>query len=524
MQSTIDDATESDVQLRDEHDLRFSARVAVGTLVGVMTCLLFATLLMLVSWLRLNSTGNSLAGEAGGRGTGAGDKAGDGTSSDDDAQGDSDQNVAGDTDPSASASAGHDGSETGSHAKTEEAGSTSAETAQKDAPEADGTGTVVAKKTPERPSFVITPIEQLQQDRSDDDGVKNPAAARAPGMFSGRDAEARKKLAESEGGSEGSEEAVELGLRWMAKHQDKDGHWSLVQFHAAGECNGQCSRPGSVPSDAAGTGFGLLPFLGAGYTHQSGKYKTTVKDGLDWLIADQTKEGTFLHCQGGTLYAHGIASIAMCEAYAMTKDPKLKVPAQRAIDYMVKAQHGQGGWRYSPGMAGDTSVTGWQVIALRSAQQGGLRFPKDVMPKVSKFLDSVQTDEKGGGYAYTPGGGATPNMVAEGLLCRIYTSWKSKRPGLEAGVQYLLAHPPQTGGEFYYWYYATQVMHHYGGDPWEEWNPPMRDLLIDLQATEGHESGSWAPPGGHDGSGGRIYATSLALLTLEVYYRHKREF
>ena len=312
-------------------------------------------------------------------------------------------------------------------------------------------------------------------------------------------------------------------MKWLADHQDKDGHWSLHEFHAAGECNGQCSSPGSV-SDAAGTGFGLLPFLGAGYTHQSGKYKKTVKTGLDWLIADQTKEGTFRHCDAGTLYAHGIASIALCEAWAMTKDPKLKQPAQRSIDYIVKAQHGQGGWRYSPGMAGDTSVTGWQVIALRSAQQGGLHVPKGVMTKVSVFLDSVQTDRKGGGYGYTPGGGGSDAMTAEGLLCRIYTSWNSKRPGLEAGVQYLLSHPPQQGGDLYYWYYATQVLHHYGGEPWEEWNPVMRDLLIDSQSTEGHESGSWAPQGGHDGAGGRVYATSLSLLTLEVYYRHKRMF
>ncbi len=71
--------------------------------------------------------------------------------------------------------------------------------------------------------------------------------------------------------------------------------------------------------------------------------------------------------------------------------------------------------------------------------------------------------------------------------------------------------------------YASQVMHHYGGDARYEWNTQMRELLLDLQSKEGHESGSWAPQGGHDRSGGRVYATSLALLTLEVYYRHKRE-
>ena len=502
---------------------RFRTRVSVGTLVGVMTCLLFAALLMLVSWLPGRQGASIAGGTGGGVGAGTGNAVGNGTSSGEDASGDDDRTVAGEIEAPADASAGRDGPDSGVDAQAEDSGHADIRTAQDDAIAAKETGSVDAEKSPPQLSFTVPPLERLQADPSNEDGTR-AAAAGSPGMFAGRDAEERKKLAETEGGSAASESAVERGLKWLADHQDKDGHWSLHEFHAAGECNGQCSSPGGVSSDAGGTGFGLLPFLGAGYTHQSGKHEKTVKNGLNWLIADQTKEGTFRHCGGGTLYAHGIASIALCEAWAMTKDPKLKQPAQRSIDYIVKAQHDGGGWRYQAGMAGDTSVTGWQVIALRSARQGGLQIPKNVMKKISAFLDSVQTDKKGSGYRYMPNGRITDAMVAEGLLCRIYTSWNSKRPGLEAGVRYLLSRPPQPGGELYYWYYATQVLHHYGGEPWEEWNPVMRDLLIDSQSTEGHESGSWAPQGGHDSAGGRVYATSLSLLTLEVYYRHKRMF
>lgn len=501
----------------------FRTRVAIGTFIGVMTCLLFACLLMLAIWLP-NQHGGSLAGiTGGGGGTGAGNANGDGTSSNNDADGDNDRTVAGAADSKTDTSAGIDGQHSGVAANEKESGAAELNAPQDDTSAEKGTGTVEVAKSSQKLAFMVPSLDRLQSDPSDDDGAADASTARSPGMFAGRDAEQRKKLAESEGGNDASESAVERGLKWLADHQDKDGHWSLNAFHTGGQCNGRCSRQG-MASDTAGTGFGLLPFLGAGYTHQSGKYKKTVKEGLDWLIDDQTKEGTFQHCAGGTLYAHGIASIALCEAYAMTKDPKLKRPAQRSIDFIVKAQHDGGGWRYQPGMAGDTSVTGWQVIALRSAQQGGLQFPKSVMTKVSKYLDSAQTDPKGGGYGYTPGGGGSDAMVAEGLLCRIYTSWNSKRPGLEAGVQYLTSHPPVRGGEHYYWYYATQVVHHYGGKPWQEWNPVMRDLLIDSQSKDGHESGSWAPGRGHDGAGGRIYATSLALLTLEVYYRHKRMF
>jgi hypothetical protein len=78
----------------------------------------------------------------------------------------------------------------------------------------------------------------------------------------------------------------------------------------------------------------------------------------------------------------------------------------------------------------------------------------------------------------------------------------------------------------YYYYYATQVVHHLGGDAWDAWNPRMRDLLIDsqdqgLDPHKRHQKGSWSPAGWDVGSygGGRIMMTSLAVLTLEVYYR-----
>ena len=75
----------------------------------------------------------------------------------------------------------------------------------------------------------------------------------------------------------------------------------------------------------------------------------------------------------------------------------------------------------------------------------------------------------------------------------------------------------------YYNYYATQVMHHYGGYPWQRWNAVMREYLIRRNAIEErHEIGSWFLEGSDHGgpAGGRLYCTALAAMTLEVYYRH----
>ena len=75
--------------------------------------------------------------------------------------------------------------------------------------------------------------------------------------------------------------------------------------------------------------------------------------------------------------------------------------------------------------------------------------------------------------------------------------------------------------DVYYWYYATQVLHHLGGDDWDDWNRVMRQALPEHQTREGSERGSWSPLSDRWGPhGGRLYVTCLSLYMLEVYYRH----
>jgi hypothetical protein len=358
------------------------------------------------------------------------------------------------------------------------------------------------------------------------------------GGFGGRSGATREKLALQGGGNALSEAAVAEGLLFLARHQAPDGHWSLDQFNLnvntkfpeTGNRLGNDQSTGQgTKNDIAGTAFGLLPFLGAGETHKppppgtkkAVSYQKVVETGLRYLIAKQTREGEF----PGGMYAHGLATIAMCEAYGLTSDPLLKAPAQKAIDFIVKAQDPNGGgWRYTPRSGGDTSVVGWQVMALKSGQMSGLSVPKSTLDGATKWLDSCMTSDKGG-YGYT-GPQETPTMTAVGLLCRMYLGWSPKNPGLQAGVARLKGNPPTALNNMYYYYYATQVMHHMGGESFEFWNPKMRDLLIkgqDQGKDQKHpwHKGSWDPGADvHGKVGGRIMITSLSLLTLEVYYRH----
>lgn len=348
--------------------------------------------------------------------------------------------------------------------------------------------------------------------------------------LSGRgDPNSRKQLAHANGGNDASEAAVAAALKWLAEHQNGDGSWSFD--HRGGKCKGRCKHEGELDKAyLAATGMALLPFLGAGQTHKEGKYKETVRAGLYYLGSHMkpTPYGGDMTGGGGSMYGHGICSIALCEAYAMTQDNNLQAPAQAALNFIVYAQDRVGGgWRYSPGQPGDTSAVGWQIMALKSGYLAFLEVPKSVVAKANKFLDSVQADG-GAHYGYmTPGPG--PATSAVGLLCRMYLGMERDNPGLERGVKLLATKVgPQISASgsanMYFNYYATQVLHQYDGpdgDLWRTWNEKMRDTLIETQSKKGHEAGSWFFTGDHGSKvGGRLYCTSMAAMTLEVYYRY----
>jgi hypothetical protein len=353
--------------------------------------------------------------------------------------------------------------------------------------------------------------------------VKTPSPNR---MLEGRDPRIRTDLVEEEGGSIYTEAAVAAGLRWLARHQAGDGRWSLDRFSNAGDCDGQCDGEG-IESDTAATALALLPFLGAGQSQKLGLHQDAVDRGLKWLVSRQRSDGGLMGGGGGRMYAHGLATIVLCEALAMSGDSSLRPAAQRAINFIVRAQHEEGGWRYHPGDEGDTSVVGWQLMALQSGKIAYLEVPKSTFERAGKFLDTVRTGRRGGLFTYQPGRGPSAAMTAEGLLCRQYLGWQKENLGLREGINRLLREelPSEDQPNIYYWYYATQVMHHVGGEPWKKWNAAVRDALLAMQDQEGHRAGSWSPHGGAIGDidsrqGGRIYMTSLALCTLEVYYRY----
>jgi len=387
----------------------------------------------------------------------------------------------------------------------------------------------------------LSPDTELRPERDDSPrpgGTRE--IARLPATYQLRSSDTREKVALRHGATTASEEAVEKSLKWLAAHQSVEGYWDADGFMAncpegVEDCWGSSGRKphqgsdrddvphSGLEGDSGLTGLAVLAFLGAGYTHEEGQYADQVDHALRWLIRQQAEDG-FLG--GGAthyarMYCHGMASIALGEAYGMTQDPTLREPLQKAIDYIIERQNPRdGGWRYTVGKLGDVSMFGWQLMALKSAETAGLEFPNENRRLTINFLVSHSRGPDKGLAAYRRNEKVTPAMTAEALFCKQVLGIKRDNRQSVAAVDYLMDHlPKQSEQNLYYWYYGTLAMFQYGGPEWDQWNERVRETLVETQRKDGHAEGSWDPRPPWGDYGGRIYSTVLSTLCLEVYYR-----
>jgi hypothetical protein len=359
------------------------------------------------------------------------------------------------------------------------------------------------------------------------------------GCFGYRGGGGRKRAVARFGGSKKTESAVEAALRWLARHQEADGHWDPKKWDK-----------GRGPVGM--TGMALLAFLGAGHTEKAGKFRDNVRRAQQWLVKhpeemrkkygwEKLKPGYF-RCDN---YQQGMAALALAEAYGMTKNPEIAKAAQEAIDYVCDAQGPYEAWNYhhKKGQAGrnDTSVSGWNLMAIKSAKIAGLKVDNTAFQGAMRWLDVATRPEDGRcAYAGTVGGARRGNgsmaMCAAGMLMRQFMGVQRTDPILRKAAETLDKQRPSwenVGGKakgvnFYYWYYGTLCMFQMGGDHWREWNTAIKKALVENQrrggpmdGSEQDVDGSWDPVGGgHVPTGGRVFSTALGALTLEVYYRY----
>lgn len=346
------------------------------------------------------------------------------------------------------------------------------------------------------------------------------------GSFGSRIGGGRVLRVKKSGGSSKTEHAVDIALRWLAYHQESDGHWNAKKYGA------------DVKTDTAITGFALLAFLGAGHTETTGEYRGNVQRAVAWLISKQDADGMVwdtsdegAHRAKG--YPNAIATMALAEAAGMANVPGTKAAAQKAITYATeKHQAGdgyeKGGWRYNPKQPGDTSVTGWYIMAMKSAKIAGLKINPLAWDGAFKFLDSVEKkSDYASVYWYTPTEAhesSQHRLTAIGCLARQFLGHKKEE--LQASVEGFVKKGglPKWGDntDLYYSYYGTLCVFQQGGDIWNNWNNAMKEAYIPAQRKDGDETGSWDPLGAYSSEWGRVGQTALVCLALEVYYRYDK--
>ncbi len=339
--------------------------------------------------------------------------------------------------------------------------------------------------------------------------------------------EARKGSITKHGGKPASDDAVLRGLRWLQKNQNTDGSWSTQH-------------------QAAMTGFGLLSFLGHGELPASREFGKTVGQALDWVLENGKKNGGRLSMESAIgqqgAYAHGIVTYALGEYCLLTEcrdEPAVELFRQ-AVQHIVDGQGADGGWMYHFSKTqSDTSVSGWQMQALKVARLSGLKIAgaDEALEKAMQNLKRVQGP--GGGFGYRKAEDKY-SLTGIGVLCSSYAQDpKDMEKRIDRGVEFMMAqleanpvkyeHPTAN---LYAWYYNTQACLMVGAESrdaklrkaWTEWNGRFAGELLKSQAADG----SWPPMAAsgveklqQDAEGaGQFYRTNLSILMLEVYYRY----
>lgn len=363
------------------------------------------------------------------------------------------------------------------------------------------------------------------------------------------------------------------GLLWLARHQSPDGSWSPSGFSDRCKTDGaRCEGTGRDQHAVGVTGLALLAFLGAGFHQQERStvfdkflerkvsFRHNVTSGLRWLMDRQREDGALGDVVGEFFYDHAIGAMALCESYAMSPNDLTKEAAKKAIDFLVRHQSsdasGTGflGWRYLPEKNdSDTSVTGWCVMALKSAELAGLGRYAGAMDGAMSWVRRVSNASFQAGYLSREDIGlktfATgmneefenhPAMTAVAMCVRSFAAHNFEDPALAAGAKALLADLPAVGTaskklkDYYYWYYGSLALYQFDGPDsprkdgslWKRWNEAMLKTLTGEQrkAGAGCALGSWDSDDRWGFAGGRVYATAINTLTLEVYYRYPNAF
>ncbi len=281
-----------------------------------------------------------------------------------------------------------------------------------------------------------------------------------------------------------AEQAIRNGLTYLSNNQKKDGSW--------GE-----KHPVAV------TALSLMAFMVKGYQPDRGDYGDQLSRGVDFLLKESRTGGGYM---GKSMYEHGLATLALSEAWGMSlRGDDIRDALKRAVKVILESQSKAGGWRYQPDQSdADISITVMQIMALASAKEAGILVPDETIAKAVGYVKSC-FNKSAGGFGYQgprdPGFARTAAGVTSLLM-----AGEKNAPEVLSGLQYLQKNSKEDRWYYYGHYYAVQAMYQAGESYYQEWYPKIRDALLAKQDKDGN----WKGEG---------YETPMAILILGVPYR-----
>lgn len=300
-------------------------------------------------------------------------------------------------------------------------------------------------------------------------------------------------------------------LSYLATTQQEDGAW-----------------PGANNNGSGITGICVMAFMASGGDPDFGPHAENIRRALQRIILDQDVQTGHIAGGGhGSMYHHGLAMLALSEAYGVVNDHLLwqesDAPVEvrrtvgQALELAVRCaltaqkKNSFGAWRYSPGSRdADTTVSGTVLMGLLGARNAGIEIPNEAVGKALNFfrLNTMRD----GNVSYQPSQGHGEGICRASIATLVFAVAKRKDlPEYKAAASFIKTRMDQDVGQypFYTRYYQAQALFHSDLEAWKTWNQRIVEKLQKMQQADGSISSPYGP----------AYGTGMSVLALALNYR-----